>query len=71
MDPQPDLAIEDDEEEIARVRAARHRISARFGHDPYRLVAYYRERQAGQGQRLVQAPGPDAGRDAPGEPPRR
>lgn len=33
------------EEEIARVRAARHQISERFGHDPYRLVAHYVERQ--------------------------
>ncbi len=41
---------------IARVREARHRISERFAHDPYRLVAYYMERQEQQRDRLVSAP---------------
>ena len=43
------------DEVIAEVRAARHRISARFGHDPYRLVAYYMERQKEYPDRLVRA----------------
>ena len=29
--------------EIERIRAVRHRISEECGHDPKRLVAYYRE----------------------------
>jgi hypothetical protein len=49
MNPQPDPIPEKDDEELARVRAARHRISKRFGHDPYRLVAYYMERAAARG----------------------
>ncbi|HUG92323.1 MAG TPA: hypothetical protein VML55_15900 [Planctomycetaceae bacterium] len=31
---------------IAAVRAARHRISEAVGHDPRKLVEYYRERQS-------------------------
>ena len=31
---------------IEAVREARHRISESVGHDPHRLVAYYRQRQA-------------------------
>ena len=30
---------------IDAVREVRHRISESVGHDPYRLVAYYRQRQ--------------------------
>jgi hypothetical protein len=45
MNPHSDSIHAGDDEEIACVRAARHRISERFGHDPYRLVAYYMERQ--------------------------
>jgi hypothetical protein len=37
--------VDEGEEEIARIREARHQISEEFGHDPYRLVAYYMERQ--------------------------
>jgi hypothetical protein len=44
------------EEVIARVREARHRISERFDHDPYKLVAYYMERQRQHEERLVRAP---------------
>jgi hypothetical protein len=40
--------------------AVRHRISERFGHDPYRLVAYYMERQKEHQDRLVHAPEPEA-----------
>lgn len=57
----PDPRPNEDDEEIARVREARHRISERFGHDPDRLVAYYMERQKGHPERLVRAPEPDAG----------
>jgi hypothetical protein len=31
---------------IARIRAARHRISQKFDHDPQKLVAHYIELQA-------------------------
>jgi hypothetical protein len=55
MNPQSDTILEEDDEEITRVRAARHRISERFGHDPYRLVAYYMERQKEHQDRLVHA----------------
>lgn len=41
----PTEPILDDDEAITQVRAARQRISERHGHDPYRLVAYYIERQ--------------------------
>ncbi len=52
-------AMEPDEgdEVIARIREARHQISAQFGHDPYRLVAYYMELQKEHPERLVPAPG--------------
>ena len=30
---------------IDEIRKVRHRISARFGHDPAQLVAFYREMQ--------------------------
>jgi hypothetical protein len=55
MNPPSDSIIEGDDEEITRVRAVRHRISERFGHDPYRLVAYYMERQKQHEDRLVHA----------------
>lgn len=56
------LADEDDEE-IARIREVRHRISEQFGHDPYRLVAYYMELQKEHPEKLVPAPDPEvAGR---------
>jgi hypothetical protein len=45
MKPHPEPPLDPDDEEINRVRATRHRISARFGHDPYRLVAHYIELQ--------------------------
>jgi hypothetical protein len=47
----------ENEVEIERVRDARHRISAKFGHDPYRLVAHYMERQKDHPERVVSAPG--------------
>ncbi len=47
--------VDDGEEVMARVREARHRISARFDHDPYKLVAHYMERQQQHRHRLVRA----------------
>ena len=38
---------------IDEIREARHRISARFGHDPTRLVAFYMELQKQYEDRLV------------------
>ena len=54
-EPQSDL----DDEEIARVRIVRHRISERFGHDPHRLVAHYMDIQVENQERLVQSPEPE------------
>lgn len=45
------------DEEIARIREVRHRISEQFGHDPHRLVAYYMELQKEHPEKLVPAPG--------------
>ncbi len=41
---------------IDEVREVRHQISARFDHDPERLVAYYMELQEQFRDRLIQAP---------------
>ena len=38
---------------IDEVREVRHRISARFDHDPARLVAYYMELQKQYQDRLI------------------
>jgi hypothetical protein len=54
---EPDL-VEGDEE-IARIRETRHRISERVGHDPYRLVAYYIEKQEAHQDKLIPAPAPE------------
>jgi hypothetical protein len=66
MNPQLEPIPGQDDEEIARIRAVRHRISERFGHDPYRLVAYYIERQQEHQKRLVRAPESDAAGGASG-----
>lgn len=47
---------DDGEEVITEVRAIRHQISARFGHDPYKLVAYLMEQQRKHGGRIIPAP---------------
>lgn len=60
MTPQTEPILEEDDEEIDRVRAVRHRISERFGHDPYRLVAYYMELQKEHKDRLVHVSEPEA-----------
>ncbi len=39
---------------IDEVREVRHRISARFAHDPTRLVAYYMELQKQYQERLIE-----------------
>lgn len=44
------------DEEIERLREARRQISARFDHDPYRLVAHYQERQRKHPERILPAP---------------
>jgi hypothetical protein len=47
---------------IDEIREIRHRISARFDHDPARLVAYYMERQKEyQGRLLKTEREPDSG----------
>lgn len=38
---------------IDEIREVRHRISARFDHDPARLVAYYMELQKQYKDRLI------------------
>ena len=48
--PTPDPVIEE-------IRAGRHRISARFKHDPARLVAHDIEMQRAYRDRLVGAAG--------------
>ena len=39
---------------IDEIRDVRHRISARFGHDPARLVAFYMELQKQYEDRLIE-----------------
>lgn len=56
MSQEPDTSIDQGEEEIAAIREVRHRISERFGHDPYRLVAYLMELQKEHPEKLVPAP---------------
>jgi hypothetical protein len=63
MNPPIESSFDEGNDVIAEVRAARHRISERFGHDPHRLVAYYMERQKGFMDRLVKAPGKEGHHD--------
>jgi hypothetical protein len=56
MSQELDTSIDEGEEEIAAIREVRHRISERFGHDPYRLVAYLMELQKEHPEKLVRAP---------------
>ena len=44
-----------DDPVIDEIREVRHRISARFGHDPDRLVGYYIELQRRYRDRLINA----------------
>jgi len=56
--------VDEGEEEIARIREVRHQISEEFGHDPYRMVAYYMELQKEHPEKLVRAPHSEvAGKD--------
>jgi hypothetical protein len=48
--------VDDGDEEFAWIREVRHQISEQFGHDPYRLVAYYMELQKEHPEKLVPAP---------------
>jgi hypothetical protein len=51
---QPDEIFHDEGDEvIEEIRAVRHRISERFGHDPERLVAHYIEIQEQHRDRLL------------------
>lgn len=50
------MVVDEGEEEIARIREVRHQISEQFGHDPYRLVAYYMELQKEHPEKLIPAP---------------
>jgi hypothetical protein len=53
---QPDETFHDEGDEvIEEIRAVRHRISERFGHDPERLVAHYMEIQEQHRDRLLRA----------------
>jgi hypothetical protein len=56
MSQEFDTTVDEGEEEIAAIREVRHRISERFGHDPYRLVAYLMELQKEHPEKLVPAP---------------
>jgi hypothetical protein len=71
MNHRPEPTPDPDDEDIARVREVRHRISERFGHDPYRLVAHYMERQRERKHGLVRAAEPDSAGDAHGPRPPR
>jgi hypothetical protein len=50
------LWVDEGDEEIARIREVRHSISEQFGHDPYRMVAYYMELQKEHPEKMVPAP---------------
>jgi hypothetical protein len=50
---------------IDEIREIRHRISARFGHDPARLVAHYMEFQKKFADRLAIAPAAQRHPEAP------
>ena len=45
---------------IAAVRDVRHKISASVGHDPKKLVDYYRQLQKRFGKRVIPQPAKDA-----------
>ena len=56
MSQELEPSVDQGEEEIAAIREVRHRLSERFGHDPYRLVAYLIELQKEHPEKLVPAP---------------
>jgi hypothetical protein len=61
------MQVYERDEEIARIREVRHQISEEFGHDPYRLVAHYMERQKEHPEKLVRAPHSEVARRSKGE----
>ena len=61
MSQECDTSIDQGDEEIAAIREVRHRISERFGHDPYRLVAHLIELQKEHPEKLVSAPEVEVG----------
>lgn len=56
MNQELDISVDEGEEEIAAIREVRHRLSERFGHDPYRLVSYLMQLQKEHPEKLVPAP---------------
>jgi plasmid stabilization system protein ParE len=64
LDAAEEVFLDEAQAEIHRVREARSRISERFGHDPYRLVAHYMEQQKEHPERLVSAPEPERKEDS-------
>lgn len=46
------------EDPIDQIRRVRHGISAKFDHDPRKLVEHYIELQKQHGERLITSPGP-------------
>ena len=50
---------------IDEIREVRHRISARFGHDPTRLVSFYMEMQKQYQGRLIETTKSAQDRDQP------
>lgn len=56
MSQELDASVDQGEEEIAAIREVRHRLSERFGHDPYRVVAHLMELQKEHPEKLVPAP---------------
>lgn len=50
---------------IDEIREVRHRISARFGHDPAQLVAFYMEVQKQYQDRMIKTAKRAEGRDQP------
>ena len=60
MSQELDPSVDQGEEEIAAIRQVRHRLSERFGHDPYRVVAYLMELQKEHPEKLVPAPETEA-----------
>ena len=45
---------------LDRIREARQQISEKCGHDPKRLIAYYRQLQSRYADRLIRPPQPPA-----------
>jgi len=56
MSQELEALVDQGDEEIAAIREVRHQLSERFGHDPYRLVAYLMELQKQHPEKLVPAP---------------